>query len=160
MLSRVRIRFRKLSDERHELAISTDPASWETVDCETRSCLVHDLLHFAVETEAGIQSGFWGRLATGTTLAEMNDRTLSMGEAMAAVEQIVGALTASVKGRSAAEVVAGMNRFASSLGTTMPPWLTEGFVAAVQERMRQLAGRWKATPYGGVLELAWGAPTS
>ena len=123
--------------------------------CETRSYLTHDLLHYAVEVEAGVQSGFWGCLATGATLAWMNDRTRSMGDEMAAIEQAVGALSASVKGRSAAEVVEGMNRFASSLGATLPPWLTERFVRGVQERMRQLLGRWKATPRGATLDLTW-----
>jgi hypothetical protein len=151
----MRILLRKLSDERHELAVSREPASWEAMECETRSYLTHDLLHYAVEAEAGMESGFWGRLAAGATLVEMNDRTRSMSPEMAAIEQIVGALTPSVKGRSAADVVAGMNRFASSLGTTMPSWLTESFVLAVQERMRQLFGRWNATPCGSALDLAW-----
>jgi hypothetical protein len=151
----MRILFRKISDEQHELAISRDLASWGTVGCETRSYLTHDLLHYAIEAEAGVQTGFWGRLAAGATLAEMNDRTRSMGDEMAAIEQVVGALTASLKGRSAAEVVVGINRFASSLGATMPSWLTESFVLAVQERMRQLLGRWKATPRGATLDLTW-----
>jgi hypothetical protein len=89
------------------------------------------------------------------TLAEMNDRTRSMDDEMATIEQVVGALMPSAKGRSATEVVAGMNKFASSLGTTMPSWLTERFVLTVQERMRQLVGRWKATPRGSVLDLTW-----
>ena len=129
----MRILFKKLSDERHELSISRDLASWETVECETRSYLTHDLLHYAVEAKAGVQSGFWGRIAAGATLAEMNDRTRSMGDEMAAIEQVVGALTVSVKGRSAAAVVAGVNRFGASLGATLPSWLTEAFVLAVRE---------------------------
>ncbi|MGD0679636.1 MAG: hypothetical protein ABSC94_29975 [Polyangiaceae bacterium] len=151
----MRIVLRKLSDERHELAISRDQASWETVECETRSYLTHDLLHYAVESEAGVDSGFWGRLAAGATLVEMNDRARPMDDDMTAIEQMVGALTASVKGRSAADVVAGMDRFASSLGARMPSWLTESFVLAVQERMRQLVGRWRATPRGCVFDLTW-----
>jgi hypothetical protein len=151
----MKIAFRKLTDERHVLAISRDLASWETVECETPSYLEHDLLHYAVEAEAGLRSGFWGRLATGATLAEMNDRTRPMDDEMAAVEQVVGALSAIVKGRSAVAVVAGMNRFASSLGASLPPWLTEGFVLAVEERMRHLLGRWKATPRGSALDLTW-----
>lgn len=43
------------------------------VACETRSYLVHDLLHYAVESEAGLSGGFWGNLARGKTLADMND---------------------------------------------------------------------------------------
>jgi hypothetical protein len=155
----MRIVFRKITDERHELSVCRGSESWETVECDTRSYLTHDLLHYAVESEAGVQSGFWGRLAAGATLAEMNDRTRSMGDEMAAIEQVVGALTASVKGRSAGEVVSTMRRFGSSLGATLPPWLTERFVLAVQERMRQLLGRWRATPRGSVLELAWSLPS-
>lgn len=149
------IRFRKVSDEQHELGISRDGWSWESVECETRSYLTHDLLHYAVEVEAGVQAGFWGRLAAGATLAEMDDRARSMGQEMATIEQVVGALTVGVKGKSAAEVVSGMSRFALSLGTTLPPWLTETFVLAVQERMRQLLGHWKGTPRGATLELTW-----
>jgi hypothetical protein len=154
----MRISFRKLTDERHELAVLRDPASWERVECETRSYLTHDLLHYAVEAESCVDTGFWGRLAAGATLAEMNDRTRSMDDEMAAIEQVVGALSESVKGRPAVELVAGMNRFAASLGATLPSWLTVPFVLAVQERMRQLLGRWKATPRGGSLDLSWPDP--
>jgi hypothetical protein len=151
----MRIVFRKITDERHVLEISRREGSWETVECETRSYLTHDLLHYAVEAEAGVEAGFWGRLAGGATLAEMNDRTRPMDGDMQAIEQVVGAISASVKGRSATEVVAGMRKVASALGSTLPAWLTETFVVAVQDRMRQLLGRWKATPRGSTLDLDW-----
>jgi hypothetical protein len=183
----VRILFRKISDERHTLAIERSPGAREEVECETRSYLVHDLLHYAVESEAGLETGFWGRLAAGKTLADMNDRTgasmadkdasgerglrprepiaggagPSQGPAndespeLGAIEQVVGALHGSTKGIPAGELVAGITRFAASLGVTMPSWLTEAFVVAVQERMRRLQGHWRATPFGGVMELGW-----
>jgi hypothetical protein len=155
----MRIMFRKISDERHALAIVREGGPRDEVDCETRSTLVHDLLHYAVEAEARLATGFWGNLAAGLTLAEMNDRTgapLGAGVAdMAAIEQIVGALSGAVKGRSAADMVAGMRRFAAALGATMPDWLTEAFIEAVQERMRRLLGRWRATPYGATMDLDW-----
>lgn len=72
-----------------------------------------------------------------------------------AIEQIVGALHNVTKGRSAAEVAAGIQRFADALGATTPEWLDEAFIAAVQERMRRLDGEWKATPFGSAIELAW-----
>jgi hypothetical protein len=153
----MRIRLRKVSDERHQLLISREAASDETVQCETRSYLAHDLLHYAVESEAGLMSGFWGRLAGGATLEHMNDRTTPMDGEMASIERLVGALTSSVKGRSAAQVVDGVRSFTSSQGATMPAWLTETFVIAVQERMRQLLGQWKATPRGSLMELMWPA---
>jgi hypothetical protein len=155
----MRIVFRKISDERHELAIVGDDGRREEVECETRSMLVHDLLHLAVESESQLQSGFWGNLAKGKTLADMNDRT---GVAMAAeapelmmIERLVGALSGAVKGRTAAEMVAGLQSYATALGTPLPAWLTERLVLEVQERMRQLMGRWKATPFGSAMEIEW-----
>jgi hypothetical protein len=178
----VRIVFRKISDERHVLEIVRDDGRREHVDCETRSYLQHDLLHYAVESEARLEGGFWGCLAKGRTLAEMNDRS---GKAMAAaagppraaapgepsndmhtaptsdmgtIEQVVGAVTGVLKGRTPYEIVTGLGRYAESVGSTLPSWLTARFIVAVQDRMRQLLGQWKATPYGGSMELAWPAP--
>jgi hypothetical protein len=74
---------------------------------------------------------------------------------MMVIERLVGALSGAVKGRSAVQMVAALDLYAASLGTTNPNWLTEGFVVSVQDRMRQLLGRWKATPYGGTMELTW-----
>ena len=51
-----------------------------------------------------------------------------------------------------------MRRFAENLGTPLPAWVTEELVDAVQERMRRLVGHWKATPYGGSMELPWEVP--
>ena len=58
----VRLSFVKMTDERHALEVVRDDGRRERVECETRSYLMHDLLHFAVESEAG---GLWGRLAAG-----------------------------------------------------------------------------------------------
>jgi len=153
------IAFRKISDDRHALEIAREDGSREQVECETRSYLLHDFLHYAVESEAGIDYGFWGNLARGKTLDDMNDRTgaamVAEKPEMGAVEQIVGALHGVTKGVSAAELVSGMRRFAEALQATMPDWLTEQFVVAVQERLRKLVGQWKATPHGGTMALKW-----
>jgi hypothetical protein len=157
-LGAVRVSFVGLTDERHALEIVRDDGRRERVECETRSYLMHDLLHFAVESEGGLRGGFWGRLATGTTLAEMNDREKPVepgSPELAAIEQLVGALHAATKGRSAAELVAGMRRFAEAVGAELPDWLTEEFVTGVKERLRRLVGHWKATPHGGSMDLEW-----
>jgi hypothetical protein len=155
----MRILVEKLNDARHRLVIERAPGAREAMDCETRSYLLHDFLHYAVESEARLATGLWGNLAAGKTLADMNDRTgASMKDAapdMGAIEQVVGALHGSTKGIPAAALVAGIRRFAASLGVSMPDWLTEPFVVAVQERMRRLQGQWRATPFGGAMELPW-----
>ena len=161
----VRILLRKVSDQRHELAIVRPDGRRESVSCETRSVLLHDFLHFAVEAAAGLSSGFWGSLARGWTLADMNDRArppsgdlaaeaVTVTE-MATIERFVGALHGAGKGQPAAEVVAGIERYAAAMNETAPPWLTEALVVDVQERVRRLVGAWNATPYGGTMELEW-----
>ena len=153
----MRIVFRKISDERHTLEIVRDDGRREQVECETRSYLLHDLLHLAVETEAHLTGGFWGNLAKGRTLADMNDRAgkalAAEAPEMAVIERLVGSLSGAVKGRSAVEMVEALTVHATALGSTNPSWLTVELVVAVQERMRRLMGRWKATPFGGTMDV-------
>ena len=165
-MTALRIRFRKLTDERHVLEIVRPDGRREEVACETRSYLRHDLLHYAVESEAGLAAGFWGALALGTTLARMNDRaaplvvTGSDGEDLAAIEQIVGALHTSAEGPAVGELVQGLRRFAESLGGSLPAWVTPELVTRVRESMRRLEGHWRATRYGDVMELPWPKPAA
>jgi len=155
----VRILLKKLSDERHVLQITRADGRSEQVDCETRSYLYHDLLHYAVEAEAHLDGGFWGNLARGKTLAQMNDRTgkamQAEGPEMMAIEQVVGALSGIAKGGSAGAIFAAVHDSATSAGVAFPQWLTLELASAVQERMRRLLGHWKATPYGESMALPW-----
>lgn len=152
----LRIAFRKITDERHALEVTRADGRTETALCETRSYLAHDLLHYAVESEARLHGGFWGNLAAGKTLAQMNDRSgAGMAGEMGAIERIVGAMHMTTKGRPSREIVAGVRRFYESIGEQAPPWLTEALVDAVHARMRELQGAWRATPRGGRLELSF-----
>ena len=141
--------------------LRADGGARESVVCETRSYLKHDLLHYAVEAEAGIEGGFWGSLARGRTLADMNDRAAhgawpATRAEIATVEKFVGVLSGAAKGLSTAEVMSVIERSVAAATNAPPPaWLTEPFVAAVQERLRGLLGAWKATPYGGTMTLDW-----
>jgi hypothetical protein len=75
------------------------------------------------------------------------------------IEQVVGALSSAVKDTAATDFVDRFRDYADQIGTPMPTWLTTEFVAAVQERMRQLLGQWRATARGQRLVLDWPAPT-
>lgn len=157
----MRILFHKLTSERHALEIVHEDGRRERMECETRSYLTHDLLHYAVEAEGALTTGFWGTLARGKTLTELNDRTRTTpGYATAEgmlIEQIVGVLSGVTKGRTAAELLAALERITSSSGQAMPAWLTIAFVEGVEERMRRLLGRWKATSFGEAMALDWPA---
>jgi hypothetical protein len=156
----MQIRLTKLSNEQHRLELLRADGSREDIALETRSCLLHDLLHLAVETEARFETGFWGCLARGKTLADMNDRT---GQAMkeysadmATIEQAVGALTSAAKGTEASVVLAGLQRWLDAQERPLPPWLDEPFIVRVQERMRKLLGHWRGTPFGQTMTVRWG----
>jgi hypothetical protein len=155
----MRILLRKISDQQHELTIARADGRRESVTCETRSLFMHDLVHYAIEGAAGIETGFWGCLAHGRTLAEMNDRAGALpaeqASEMAVVERFVGALSGAAKGLAAADLLAGIERYAAALDATPPVWLTEPAVAAAQERLRALLGAWRATPHGGTMQLEW-----
>ena len=158
----MRIRLTKLSDSRHVLDVVHADGTRERVELVSRELLFHDLLHYAVECCLGTQDGFWGALARGKTLADLNDRTGAAMESLAgpvaAVEQTVGMMTGAVKSKApAAEVVASLRSYHEALGQEPPGWCTESFVEAVRERMRQVLGRWKAVPYRGAMEIEWPA---
>jgi hypothetical protein len=160
----VHIELHKISDQRHALTIVRGDGSRERVECETRSFLQHDLLHYATEAEAGVETGFWGRLAAGATLAELNDKALQGSlydqPDMLVVEQIVGALTGAIKGRAPEDVVNGLHQLAEAQHIPMPAWLTPALVERVQARMRALVGRWNATAFGASMTLPWPATAS
>jgi hypothetical protein len=155
----MRIVLHKRSKMLHALEIVRSSGERELVECETRSYLIHDLLHYAVEAEARLESGFWGNLARGRTLAELNDRT---GRALAAeapglmaIERVVGALSGLTKVRTPAELVKALREYEAAIGEPTTPWLNEELISVVQERMRRLLGHWSATRYGSTMELPW-----
>lgn len=145
----MRILFRKLTDERHTLAVVHADGRREEVECESRSYLEHDLLHYAAEAEAGYARGFWGQLAAGRALAELNDRTRPPDAELMQIEPLVGALYPLTLGRSPEALAELLAR------NPVDPILTPAFIAGVAERFRQLLGQWRATRRNAVMELPW-----
>ena len=155
---RVRIELRKTSNRQHTLQISRTDGTRESVELVTREALFHDLLHFAVESALPTQRGFWGTLASGKTMQDLNDRT---GEAVSEnsamlyrVEGIVGVMTGVVE-LPAGDAFAKLLWLCESQRRDPPDWCTDSFVADVIEQMRRLQGRWKATPFGEAMEIDW-----
>jgi hypothetical protein len=148
------VRFKRLTPTHHEFAYVRADGSGEAVTLETKSLLQHDLIHFAVETEAGLRQSFYGKLASGLTLGRIAAETLA-GEA-AATERAVGAMTGALKTDAPGErIVAGFQTLGEALGEPATPWFTADFVERARERMRRLEGEWKATPFGGTMSLTF-----
>ena len=152
------LRFTKLSDERHRFEYRRPDGTGEAIEAETRSQLFHDLLHYAVEREAGLRGSFYGLLAKIGGYEELSVAGgMALGGEVAITERVVGALQGALKGEAfdAEAFEARMAEHLDLFGERPPRWLTPELLARVQERMRQLLGRWKATRYGGTMELTF-----
>lgn len=157
----MRIILTRLTSSHHRLEIVRADGARESADLETRSYLLHDLIHYAVEAEAKLEEGFWGLLAKGTPLSQLNDRERAMermsgGTDIGLAEAIVGPVTALIQGKTdAAGLVQRFHALFAARPDAIPEWLTEGFLMRVMERMRRLLGQWKGTALGESMELAW-----
>jgi hypothetical protein len=157
--SMLTVRLTKLSNKHHRFAYQRSDGSGQHLDLETRNFLLHDLIHFAVESEGRFKNSFYALLARGETYeslgdADMTDASHPGGDEILMTERIVGAFTGLAKGLATpAQVLDGIRNLLEAHEEPMPAWLTLDFAEHVAERLRQLQGRWKATPFGATLEL-------
>lgn len=147
----MRISFTKLTDDRHRMSIVRDDGTSQSCELETRSLLLHDLVHLAVEVEAPIEDGFWGLLARGTTLEELGDRErpAPVSPGILVAEGLVGPMQGVWHGRLSVE------RYLEIASKQEGLVIDAAFVERVRERLRRLWGAWRATPFGATLELDW-----
>jgi hypothetical protein len=144
----MRIDFTKLGQKCHRLEIVRGDGSREGRELETRSYLVHDLAHLAVEQQGRIVDGFWGSLAGGAgfddLLVEVTDQAPRWrAERLAAQFQSLWAL------QDDPRWLAQRARYVADNG------VDDAFVDGSLERMRRLWGHWKATPWRGTMTVTW-----
>ena len=121
---------------------------------------LHDLTHYAVETELGFSDGFYGLIAAGWDIAETTGKTARgpLPDEAIEVEYIVAALSAERTGASACpadEFNQLATTFAGAKGLPQPRLLTDAELANVRSRMDELFRRWRALTAGDTLELAF-----
>jgi hypothetical protein len=142
-MSALVVRFTRLNPTHHRFEAIRADGTREVREFETRSLLLHDLVHFAVESEAKLRGGFYGTLAKGADY----DAPRPGSEAMA-IESVVGPLQGALKGDVEPDAFVTRLRAAqASMGGEAPAWLTPELIARVLERLRQLQGQWRATPF-------------
>jgi hypothetical protein len=143
------VRLTRLSPTHHRFEAVRADGTREARELETRSFLIHDLVHFALESEAGLRHGFYGALTRGAGYEAQPDNVEAMQ-----VESVVGPLQGALKGDVGAEAfVARLRSHQESIGARAPDWLTAELIARVLARLRQLQGQWRATPFGETMEL-------
>ncbi|HEY5566676.1 MAG TPA: hypothetical protein VIM81_05460 [Gammaproteobacteria bacterium] len=158
------IRLTRLTNERHRLEFVRDDGTREAHELETRSALLHDLVHYAVETEAGLNASFYGRLASGKTYDALMTEPSADPEAMQ-TEHVVVRIQVVAKNDTWSGV--DPENFAESIAASFrsvdhepPAWLTGDLIVRVRERLRRVQGQWRATPFHQTLVLEFPARES
>lgn len=131
-LWRVQCAFSIVDPRTHRLHVERPPHPPVDVTLETRSLLLHDFSHFAVECEMETAAGFYGRLAAGWSLKALRDGTLTDEELdfMMAIERRVALL---------------QSAFKKSRATNDPAF----------DRLRRIWGAWSKVKSKQQLVLSW-----
>jgi hypothetical protein len=119
---------------------------------------LHDLTHYAVERELGIQDGFYGLIASGWSIEDTEGKGPRgpLPHDALFVENVVGTLDserASGSRWTAEEFNENTGRFAASGGRPAPRALTDDELARVRKKRAELFAKWSALESGGVLTL-------
>jgi len=152
------IRLTRLSNERHRFEFVRDDGTRESHELETRSTLLHDLAHYAVEVEAGLKEAFYGRLARGLTYSQLSTMPAQSPEALQTELVVVQIQNTYKHGFDAPETNShdASKRIVASFGfggSEPPDWLTEELVDRARKRLRSVQGRWRSTPFHQTMEL-------
>ena len=151
----MKIQIKKLSDRQHQLTFLREDHTLETINCDTRNFLNHDLLHYIVETEAQTKEGFFGAIAAGKSYSTLGMGGATEGSPLMQIEGVVGVLHRISEVENLNQFLNNLHVQREGLVWEIPSWLTVEFLKTVKERMRQLQGQWKSTPYGEYMELHW-----
>ena len=145
----MKIRLLRLSNDRHRLTIERADGRAESRELETRSVLLHDLVHYAVEAEAHLEEGFWGLVASGRSLASLDPKSgiAPTGDIVLA-ESLVGPMQSVFHDRLPVENYV-------TLASRRASFVDRCFVDAVLTRVRSLWGHWKGTPFHDTMLLHW-----
>lgn len=153
------IRLTKLTNDLHRFEIVRDDGARESRDLDTRSYLIHDLVHYAVESEAKLTSSFYGLLADRRAYGDLLNAPPVNNEALQ-TEFVVGPIQTALRDpdwitRDPRALADRLIEAARNMGAEPPAWLSGDLIARVRERLRQVMGQWRATPFHQTMELTF-----
>jgi hypothetical protein len=162
----LKIQFTKRPDGNALLKCVRDDgsATWQRQDNQHAAFFpLHDLTHYAVETELGFRRGFYGLIAEGWDIAETTGKTArgALPDEALEVEYLVAAFFTERAGgvsATAEEFNKLAATFAKTKGLPPPRALTESDLAIVRARFEELAMKWRALSRGATLDLVFHVP--
>lgn len=144
----MRVELTRIDNRTHRLRVVRDDGSGDEAVLETRSLLLHDLVHYAVEAELPIEDGFWGSVAAGASFDSLREPEGEMTGGLALAETLVGPMQSVWHERTSGEAYVSLFRERDER-------VDDDFLARVRARLRHLWGHWKATGFHETMTLAW-----
>ena len=136
-------------------------ATWQRQDDKYAAFFpLHDLTHYAVETELGFRRGFYGLIAEGWDIEDTTGKGARgpLPDEAIEVEYLVAAFSAE-RADGALSTAEEFNQlaatFASAKGMPRPRQLSEEDLTRVRSRFDELAERWRTLAPGQTLELVF-----
>ena len=160
------IEFAKRKDGNTVLRCIRDDGSstWQRNDDQRAGFFpLHDLTHYAVETELGFQRGFYGLIAEGWDIAETTGKTPrgALPNETLEVEYLVSAFSAERASGDAA-TADEFNQLAATFARAKempePRRLSHEELTRVRAAFTELATKWRALPAGETLRLTFPHP--
>lgn len=131
----MQIWFARIDPKTHRMVVKRPPHPRIDVILETRSLLVHDFAHWAVETALGVDAGFYGHLAAGIDL---------------------DALRAPLPDEAAHAALMDIERQVAMLQSAFRRGRAEDMTGA--DTLRRLDGAWRKAKQGQALRVTWPEP--
>ena len=155
------IEFAKRKDGNTVLRCIRDDGSstWQrNPNQQARFFPLHDLVHYAVESELGFTQGFFGLIAAGWNIDETTGKSArgALPTEAIEVEHIVSSFMVEWNSDSrwtGPDFNEQAATFAETRGLPLPRSLTDEQLARVRQRFNELAARWRDLPEGETLQL-------
>jgi hypothetical protein len=141
----MKIRFQKCNAAEHLLSTFLDGKLQEQHVYNTKTYFLHDIVHYCVETELGIKSGFWGLLAQGYKTTDFGRGKVSL-KVLGKTEKIVGPVQSFFSGHMPEELFWENMKLISF----EPP---VDFLNKVVKQIKAIEEQWRYMAIGEVLEL-------
>ena len=134
-----------------QYTVTRDDRSVEDFTLETKTYFLHDICHFVVERNLQYAAGFWGMLARGMAIHELNGKTNLQTAELRFIEQIVGPVQSVYSGHLPEQL---FEQFVAHLDFIVPA----KFLTDCLSEISSIIATWEGLPLGGQLELDWTLP--